>query len=61
MPPTRDFFETVRERARDEPEFRKALLKEAVRCMLNGEVEIGCETLHNEIDSLVFRNRCDDS
>ena len=39
--PTRDFKETFRERAREEPEFREELLKSAVRCMLNGEVEVG--------------------
>ena len=47
--PTRDFFETVRERARDEPGFRQELLKEAVRCMLIGDVEIGCETLRDVV------------
>jgi len=50
MPLTRDFRETVRERAHDEPEFRQALLREAVRCMLNGEVDIGRETLYDCID-----------
>ena len=48
--PTRDFRETVRERAHDEPEFRQALLRGAVRCMLNGEVDIGCETLYDCIE-----------
>lgn len=47
--PTRDFFDTVRERARDEPGFRQELLKEAVRCMLIGDVEIGCETLRDVV------------
>lgn len=47
--PTRDFFDTVRELARDEPGFRKELLNEAVRCMLIGEVEIGCETLRDVV------------
>ena len=50
MPLTRDFRETVRERAHDEPEFRQALLRGAVRCMLNGEVDIGCETLYDCIE-----------
>ena len=50
MPLTRDFRETVRERAHDEPEFRQALLREAVRCMLNGEVDIGRETLYDCIE-----------
>ena len=50
MPLTRDFRETVRERAREEPEFRQALLREAVSCMLNGEVDIGRETLYDCIE-----------
>ena len=50
MPLTRDFRETVRERAHDEPEFRQALLRGAVRCMLNGEVDIGRETLYDCIE-----------
>ena len=41
MPLTRDFKETVHERARREPEFRRELLKSAVRCMLNGEPGVG--------------------
>ena len=49
--PTRDFRETVRERARDEPEFREALLKSAVRCLLNGEVEVGRIILSDYINS----------
>ena len=51
MPLTRDFKETVRERARDEPEFREELLKSAVRCMLNGEVEVGRIILSDYINS----------
>ena len=41
MPLTRDYRETFWERARREPEFRHELLKSAVRCMLNGEPEVG--------------------
>ena len=51
MPLTRDFKETVRERGREEPEFRQALLKSAVRCMLNGEVEVGRIILSDYINS----------
>ena len=39
--PTRDHIETVRERAQVDPEFGKALLREAMSCMLNGEPRIG--------------------
>ena len=41
MPLTRDFNETVKARARRDPEFREGLLREAVRALLRGEVEIG--------------------
>lgn len=45
--PTRDFRETLRERAQDEPEFGHELLKGAVRSMLNGEPKIGRFLLHD--------------
>ena len=41
MPLTRDFKETVQERARREPEFRQELLKSATRCLLDGEPVVG--------------------
>ena len=47
--PTRDYRETLLERAQDEPEFREELLKGAVRCMFNGEPRIGRLRLHNYI------------
>jgi DNA-binding phage protein len=37
MVPTRDFMETVKERARRDPAFAKALLDEAATLFLNGE------------------------
>ena len=39
--PTRDFKETVRERAQSKPEFREELLKVAASSMLNGEPDVG--------------------
>ena len=39
--PTRDYRETLRERAQVDAEFRKEMLKGAVRCMFNGEPKIG--------------------
>ena len=41
LPLTRDFKETVRARLRRDPEFRRELLKEALRCMLDGEAVVG--------------------
>ena len=41
MPLTRDFDETVKARARRDPEFRDGLLSEAVDALLRGEIEVG--------------------
>ena len=38
---TRDFKETIQERARRDAAFREALFKEAVDAMLSGDVETG--------------------
>ena len=40
MPLGRPFQETVQERARCDPLFRKGLLKEAAECFLNGEPRV---------------------
>ena len=37
---TRDHKETVRLRARRDPEFRQCLLEEGVRCLLAGEADV---------------------
>ena len=41
MPLTRDFKETVKDRARRDLAFREGLLKEGVECLLAGDVETG--------------------
>ena len=41
MPPTRDFDETVKARARCDPEFREGLLREAAEALLRGETDVG--------------------
>ena len=51
--PTRDFIESVRERAQVDPEFGKALLREAVSCVLNGEPRIGRILLHDYADAVI--------
>ena len=38
---TRDFRETIRERAEREPAFREALFAEGVECLLSGDVRVG--------------------
>ena len=51
--PTRDHIESVRERAQVDPEFGKALLREAVSCMLKGEPRIGRILLHDYADAVI--------
>jgi len=47
---TRDFMETVMERAKKDPEFRVGLLTEAVECFLNGEVQVGKTLLRDYVN-----------
>ena len=38
---THDFKETVRALAQRDPDYRQALLREAVECIINGDLETG--------------------
>jgi hypothetical protein len=51
MPLTRDFRETIRERAQEEPAFRRALLQEAIELMLSGDVTTGKALMRNYINA----------
>jgi hypothetical protein len=53
MPLTRDFKETIQERARRDAAFREALLKEAVDALLSGDVETGKTVLRDYINATV--------
>src|SRR5207247_8144370 len=53
MPLTKDFRETIRERAQQEPRFRKALLREAIELMLSGDEKTGRAILRNYINATV--------
>ena len=53
MPLTRDFKETIRARAKRDGAFRRALLKEAIDCMLAGEVDTGKIVLRDYINATV--------
>ena len=53
MPLTRDFKTTVKARAERDPAFRKALLTEAVKLLLSGEVETGKAILRDYINATV--------
>ncbi|MCX6975840.1 MAG: transcriptional regulator [Verrucomicrobia bacterium] len=48
---TKDFRETIGERARQEPQFRKALLREAAELMLSGDEKTGRAILRNFINA----------
>jgi hypothetical protein len=48
---TRDFKDTVRERARRDPEFREALLKEALELLRAGDLEVGQAILRDYLDA----------
>ena len=50
---TKDFRETIRERAQREPKFRKALLREAIELMLSGDEKTGRAILRNYINATV--------
>lgn len=53
MPLTQDFKETIRARAQSEPEFRQALLREAVECFINGDLPTGKALLRDYVNATV--------
>ena len=53
MPLTHDFKETVRDRAQREPEFRQELLREAVECIINGDLPTGKAVLRDYVNATV--------
>ncbi len=48
---TRDFKDTVRERAQRDSEFRQALLKEALELLRTGDLEVGQAILRDYLDA----------
>jgi DNA-binding phage protein len=50
---TRDFRDTIRERAQRDASFRRALLEEAVELLLAGDVETGQSLMRNYINATV--------
>jgi hypothetical protein len=53
MPLTKSFNETVKSRLQKSERFRRALLREAVSCMLAGDVETGKSVLRKYINGTV--------
>lgn len=48
---TRDFKETIRERAQNDPEFRVGLLTEASECLLNDDIEVAKTLLRDYVNA----------
>ena len=53
MPLTRSFKETVQNRARSDAKFRVELLRSALECMLEGDLETGKRLLRDYINATV--------
>ena len=53
MPLTHDFKETIRARAGRDPDFRQALLREAVECIINGDLATGKAVLRDYVNATV--------
>jgi len=51
MPLTRDFKETIKARAGRDPEFRRALIAEAVECLLDNDFETAKSILRDYINA----------
>jgi len=57
MPLSREFKETVKARVERDPEFRAALLTEAIELMLEGDLETGKSVLRDYINATVGFDR----
>jgi len=53
MPLTKSFNDTVKSKLQQSEGFRKALLKEAVSCMISGDLETGKSVLRKYINGTV--------
>jgi len=53
MPLTRDFKETIKARAERDPEFRKALVEEAIECLLDDDFETAKSILRDYVNATV--------
>ena len=51
MPLTHDFKETIRKRAESDPDFRRALLREAVEAIINGDLQTGKGVLRDYVNA----------
>jgi len=53
MPLTHDFKEIIRARAQRDPDFRQTLLREAVECVINGDLATGKAVLRDYVNATV--------
>ena len=53
MPLTHDFKETIRTRAQRDADFRQALFREAVECVINGDLATGRAVLRDFVNATV--------
>ena len=53
MPLTKDFKDTVKARMERSPKFRRALLREAIECLLSGDVDTGKAILRDYINGTI--------
>lgn len=53
MPLTRDYKETINERAQSDPDFAKGLLDEALELFINGEPEVARIILRDLVNSTI--------
>jgi hypothetical protein len=51
MPLTHDFKETIRARAQNDAHFRRALLRKAVECVINGDLAVGRSVLRDYVNA----------
>ena len=52
-PLTKPYFELIRKRARRDPEFRRLMYLQAVKCLSEGDIVMGKVTIHDYIDATI--------
>ncbi len=50
---TRDFKDTIKERAQNDPDFRVGLLTEAAECILNNEADVAKTLLRDYVNATI--------
>ncbi|WP_339635207.1 transcriptional regulator [uncultured Sneathiella sp.] len=50
---TRDFKDTIKQRAQNDPDFRVGLLTEAAECILNNEVDVAKTLLRDYVNATI--------